>query len=70
MTYWSGIFKELGGEGVCCAEFLVMIQIGYKANHETATVGVMQSVIINLKQYITLERLNASITIQCLNIEG
>lgn len=46
------------------------VQIIYKANHETETVGVMQGVIIYLKQYITLEKLNVNITIQCLNIEG
>lgn len=68
MIYWSGIFKELWRGGY--AEFLMTVQIIYKANHETEMVGVMRDVIIYLKQYITLEKLNANITIQCPNIEG
>lgn len=53
MTYWSGIFKKL--RGGCCAEFLMTIQIIYKANRETEMVGVMQGVIIYLKQILPLK---------------
>lgn len=67
MIYWSGIFKELGVGGMLSS---LTVQIIYKANHETEMVGVMRDVIIHLKQYITLEKLNAIITIQCPNIEG
>lgn len=67
MIYWSGIFKELGVGGMLSS---LTVQIIYKANHETEMVGVMRDVIIHLKQYITLEKLNANITIQCPNIEG
>lgn len=67
MIYWSGIFKELGVGGMLSS---LTVQIIYKANHETEMVGVMRDVIIYLKQYITLEKLNANITIQCPNIEG
>lgn len=58
----------MGGGGY--AEFLMTVQIIYKANHETEMVGVMRDVIIHPKQYITLEKLNVNITIQYPNVEG